>query len=83
MTVHTATTCTAAAPMHVVSSAPHMHLLGTAFQGARVQPDGTRSVFVDVPTWSFDQQKTYPLDLDVAAGDAVETDCTWFNSTDD
>ena len=82
MTDHSATTCTAAAPMHVVSSAPHMHLLGTSFQGALIGPDGGRSVFLDVPTWSFDQQKTYGLDLDVAAGDAVETDCTWFNSTD-
>jgi hypothetical protein len=79
---HTSTTCTAAAPMHVVSTAPHMHLIGASFQGAFIRPDGTRSVFVDVPAWNFDQQKTYAVDQDVAAGDAVETDCTWFNPTD-
>jgi hypothetical protein len=82
MTEHTSTTCTAAAPMHVVSSAPHMHLLGTSFQGAFVQPGGTRSVFIDVPAWNFDEQKTYAVDKDVAAGELVETDCTWVNTTD-
>ena len=68
--------------MHVVTPTPHMHLLGTSFQGAFVRPDGTRSVFVDVPAWNFDEQKTYEVDRDVAAGDGVETDCTWTNTTD-
>jgi hypothetical protein len=79
---HTSTTCTAAAPMHVLSSSPHMHLIGTSFQGAFVRAGGTRSVFVDVPSWNFDEQKTYAVDQDVAAGDGVESDCTWFNPTD-
>ena len=82
MTQKTATTCIAAAPMHIVSSSPHMHLLGVAFQGAFVQSDGARSVFLDVPSWSFDQQNTYEVDRDVAAGEGVESDCTWDNTTD-
>jgi len=80
---HTLTTCIAAASMHIFSAWPHMHLIGTSFQGAIVRADGTRTVIVDVPAWNFGEQRTYPLDQDVAAGDGVETDCTWFNPTDD
>jgi hypothetical protein len=82
MTQSTATTCIAAAPMHIVSSSPHMHLLGVAFQGAFVKSDAARSVFLDVPSWNFDQQKTYEVDRDVTAGEGVESDCTWDNTTD-
>ncbi|MGO9837801.1 MAG: hypothetical protein ACLP1X_26735 [Polyangiaceae bacterium] len=49
---------------------------------AIVGADGTRTVFVDVPQWDFSEQKTYVVDRDVAAGDGIETDCTWFNPTD-
>jgi hypothetical protein len=79
---HSTATCVAAAPMHVVSSWPHMHLLGTSIEGAIVRGDGTRTSIVDVPTWNFDDQRTYTVDRDVVAGDDIETDCTWFNSTD-
>ena len=37
---------------------------------------------VDVPSWNFDQQKTYVVGRDLAAGDGLETDCTWTNPTD-
>jgi hypothetical protein len=83
MTEHTSTTCQVAAPMHVVTAWPHMHLIGKAFQGAIVHADGTRSVIVDVASWNFDAQQTYPVDADVAAGEGIESDCTWFNPTDD
>jgi len=82
MQEHTSTTCRAAAPMHVVTAWPHMHLIGQSFQGAIVRADGTRSVIVDVPSWDFGKQQTYVVNQDVASGDGIETDCTWFNSTD-
>jgi hypothetical protein len=82
MQEHTVTTCFAAQPMHIFTAWPHMHLIGTSFQGAIVRVDGTRTVIVDVPSWNFGEQRTYPVDEDLAAGDAVETDCTWFNPTD-
>jgi hypothetical protein len=82
MQEHTATTCLAAAPMHIVTAWPHMHLIGKSFQGAIVHTDGTRTVTVDVPSWNFDDQRTYRVDKDVAAGEGVETDCTWVNPTD-
>jgi hypothetical protein len=40
----TVTTCTAAAPMHVVTAWPHMHRIGTAFQGAILHTDGTHRI---------------------------------------
>jgi hypothetical protein len=77
-----ATTCPVSAPMHLWSAWPHMHLIGQSFQGAIVRADGTRSVFVNVTPWNFGLQQTYVVDQDVAAGDGIETDCAWFNSTD-
>ena len=82
MTDSSSTTCVAASAMHVITSTPHMHRIGTSFQGVLVRPDGARSVFVDVHTWNFDEQKTYAVDRELAAGDGVETDCTWTNPTD-
>jgi hypothetical protein len=82
MQEHTVTTCFAQAPMHILTAWPHMHLIGTSFQGAIVRADGTRTVIVDVPSWTFGEQRTYAVDKDLAAGDGVETDCTWFNPTD-
>jgi hypothetical protein len=82
LAAHTATTCIAGSAMHVLTTTPHMHLLGTSFEGAFVAADGGRSVIVDVPTWSFDHQASYPVGRDLAAGDGVETDCTWMNTTD-
>jgi hypothetical protein len=79
---HSTTTCPVAAAMHVWSAWPHMHLTGQAFQGAVVRADGTRSVFVDVSSWDFGAQRTYIVNQDVVAGDRIETDCTWFNPTD-
>jgi hypothetical protein len=83
MQEHTVTTCVAAAPMHIFSAWPHMHLIGQSFQGAIVRADGTRTVIVDVAPWDFSDQRTYVVDQDVAAGDGIETDCTWFNPTDE
>jgi hypothetical protein len=79
---HSTSICPVAAPMHLWSAWPHMHRIGQSFQGAIVRADGTRSVFVDVAYWNFDAQRTYAVDQDVVAGDGIETDCTWFNPTD-
>jgi hypothetical protein len=79
---HSTTTCPVATPIHLGSAWPHMHRMGQSFQGAIVRADGTRSVFLDVTPWNFDVQRTYVIDQDVTAGDGIETDCTWFNPTD-
>jgi len=82
MQEHTSTTCVAAAPMHIVTAWPHMHLVGKSFRGVIARTDGSRAVIVDVPSWDFSDQRTYPVNQEVAAGDGLETDCTWFNPSD-
>jgi hypothetical protein len=79
---HSTTTCPVGARMHIWSAWPHMHLLGQSFQGAIVRADGTRSMFLDVTSWDFGEQRSYVVNQDVEAGDGIETDCTWFNPTD-
>jgi hypothetical protein len=75
--------CTAAAPFHVVDDWPHMHLAGQTFHGTVLHGDGTQTPLVDVDPWDFHTQRIYPVDVDVAAGDQIQTTCVWFNSTND
>jgi hypothetical protein len=80
------TTATAACrfegPVHVVAAWPHMHRLGSRFQGTIVRADGSRVPLLVLPTWDFDHQPLYLVNGDLADGDAVETACTWDNTTD-
>jgi hypothetical protein len=62
--------CTLVEGMHVISAWPHMHRLGVEFHG-----------LVDVMPFQADHQLTYPDDLDIRAGDVIETHCLWQNST--
>jgi hypothetical protein len=64
-------TCTLLAPLHVVLAWPHMHRMGIEFHG-----------LVDVVPWQFDNQRTYPLEVDLAAGAVIGTRCVWQNTTD-
>ena len=63
--------CGLVEPLHVISAWPHMHRMGTEFHG-----------LVDVAQFRFDNQQTYPLDLDLAAGDVIPTHCVWQNTSD-
>jgi hypothetical protein len=75
--------CTLASSFTVLSSWPHMHFLGKEFHGALVRHDGARVPLIDLPSWDFDAQRTYPLDLRLEPGDALETTCVWENPTND
>lgn len=79
----TTTRCKVGKAMHVLTTAPHMHRLGTSFHGGLEPKSGAASVMVDVPMWSFDRQATYPVNLDLVPGDVVVSTCTWFNPTND
>jgi hypothetical protein len=74
--------CRFTGPAHVVASWPHMHRLGTHFEGTIVKSDGARVPLLDVPRWDFEHQPLYLVDGAVDEGDAVETACSWDNSTD-
>jgi hypothetical protein len=73
--------CRFEGPGRIVGAWPHMHRLGARFQGAVVRADGRREPLVDVDPWDFDHQPLYPVDAALGEGDAVETACTWSNTT--
>jgi len=82
--VETATAqCIVPADLHVLFTWPHMHRVGKEFHGAIVRADGTREPLIDVAPWDFDEQRTYPVDATLQAGDAIETSCVWENPTDE
>jgi hypothetical protein len=68
--------------VHIVTVWPHMHRLGSAFHGTVIRGDGRREALLDLPSWSFDHQLIYPVDVQLQAGDVVETQCLWMNPTD-
>jgi len=77
------TTCTFGAAAHLWSIWPHMHRIGHAVE-ATLRPVGRApSALIHVEPWNFSAQYTYPLDVDVAPGDAIESQCWWTNTTNE
>jgi hypothetical protein len=74
-------TCRFPGPVHVVGAWPHMHRLGARFASTLIRANGAREPLLDVPAWDFDHQPLYALDAALDVGDAVETACTWTNTT--
>jgi hypothetical protein len=72
-------------PLRIISSAPHMHELGRAFKTEilRGGNNGPSEILVDVPHFSFDDQRAYMHDPEVVIqpGDAMRTTCTYDNPT--
>jgi hypothetical protein len=60
-----------------------MHRLGAAIEAVRVRKTGDRQTLLRVAPWDFNQQRTYPLDVDLESGDRVESTCWWNNVTDE
>src|SRR5260221_2763222 len=77
--VHAVRRCKFDLPAHAVTVWPHMHRFGKAFHGAVVRSDGSREPLVDLDSWDFNHQLTYPVDIRIDAGDSVETGCYWEN----
>jgi hypothetical protein len=75
--------CDLDAAFEIISCWPHMHRIGKEFHGAVLRADGSRTPLIDLTTWDFDAQRTYPLSVPVIAGDAIETQCIWENPTDE
>jgi hypothetical protein len=71
------------AELHLLSSFPHMHQLGTKFTAAIVSGNASRSL-VDIPRWDFNDQRGYPHDPATTVlkpGDVMKTECTYSNPT--
>lgn len=80
--VETATgSCTLAGDVHLWSIWPHMHRAGREIIGELVRATGTAETLVDVTSWDFNDQKTYPLSVDARDGDSIRVTCTWDNTT--
>jgi hypothetical protein len=77
---HSTSTCTMGGDVHLWSAWPHMHLAGKEIASTLVRRSQSTPL-VDVVPWDFHAQRTYPLDVDVAAGDEVHVACTWDNAT--
>lgn len=69
-------------PWTVVSTTPHMHLLGASLKTVKVAADGSETCLVDIPEWDFDWQQGYTLrePLVVEPGEALRLDCAYDNS---
>ncbi len=74
--------CTLGGSVHLWSVWPHMHLIGKEISVDLVRSAGGAQPLIDVVPWDFHAQKTYPLALDVSAGDVFHTHCTWQNDSD-
>jgi hypothetical protein len=60
---------------------PHMHQLGTAFRAVLRRSGGETIVLWD-DEYQFESQEFAPLaEIEVQAGDVLETSCTWRNTT--
>jgi hypothetical protein len=73
--------CVVVSELHVVSTWPHMHRVGTEFHG-RIVGASRADALVDVAPWMFDAQRAYGVDALVGASDAIETECIWQNDSE-
>jgi hypothetical protein len=74
--------CELSSAFHLLSAWPHMHLTGKEFHAAVVRGN-VSTPLLDVPSWDFTHQLTYPLDVDLAAHDVIAPTCVWENPTAD
>lgn len=73
-------------PVTIISSLPHMHLLGRSIRFDHVDAEGTETCIVDIPDWDFNWQQTYDLAPDdfivVEPGESTKVTCEWDNSAE-
>jgi hypothetical protein len=64
----------------ILSSTPHMHLLGKHMKTTINRGDGSKEVLHDAP-FRFEDQVSYPTPTEIRPGDTLTTTCTFNNST--
>jgi hypothetical protein len=74
--------CRARADVHAVFAWPHMHRLGKRFHGEVVRATGATESIVEVPAWDVDDERIYPVSVDIGAGDVLRIGCAWSNPGD-
>lgn len=74
-------TCTLPAEQTIFALAPHMHWFGTYLKATAVR-GGERTILFE-GSYSFDDQRYQLVDsITLAAGDTIEVECVYDNSTD-
>lgn len=68
-------------PIHILGFMPHMHQLGTRMQTRVSRMDGLVQDLFAQP-FRFGQSRFYEVDYALAAGDKLQTSCTFNNDTD-
>jgi len=75
-------TCTLTNDATVFAVSPHMHQLGTHLKAVAKRAQGEPVTLFDGP-YDFNEQRQYPADmLKLSAGDTVDVECTYNNTTD-
>jgi mono/diheme cytochrome c family protein len=67
-------------PVHLFTSAPHMHKLGVHAKLEILRQGGQTEVVHDLP-FDFHDQNDYPIDFVLNDGDQVKTTCVYENQT--
>jgi len=67
---------TATQPIHIVGAQPHMHLKGRHMKVVLKRAGGGQEIIHD-DDFSFENQRSYSLDLTVNPGDSLTTTCTF------
>lgn len=72
-----------AAPVKIVSVAPHMHQTATTFQSKIQRAGGGEECLIDIPSWDFEWQGGYQYKQPILLnpGDTIRTTCTYKNTT--
>ena len=82
----TSSSCTdkATENLHLIRTAPHMHTHGTSFRTdiLRGGNAGVVDTLVDVPQWDFNNQAGHEIDVLLAPGDVLRTQCHYANTGD-
>ena len=69
--------------MQLVSLLPHMHLRGKAFRIEAVEPDGTRTLLLDVPRYDFNWQNSYVFAEPLKMREGTTLQCTaWYDNSE-
>jgi hypothetical protein len=75
-------TCTLTSDATIFAVSPHMHQLGTHLKAVAKPADGEPVTLFDGP-YDFNEQRQYPANmLELSAGDTVDVECTYDNTTD-
>jgi hypothetical protein len=80
MTVNASTcTVTSSAPVHLITSSPHMHKRGMGAKFEITRANGMKEVVQDTP-FNFEEQITTGVDFVLNNGDKVTTTCIYKNT---